>query len=60
MSTKPKPKQRPTAPGTFVGVRMQQDLLTQLDDWRREQKDLPNRSEAVRRILVSVFKGMKR
>ncbi|MBB3771521.1 hypothetical protein FHS55_002120 [Angulomicrobium tetraedrale] len=26
-------------------------MITQLDDWRREQEDLPTRPEAIRRIV---------
>lgn len=48
---KPSWPARPPGPGTSVNVRLQPPLLKQLDDWRRMQDDLPNRSEAVRRLL---------
>jgi hypothetical protein len=30
---------------------MQPDPLAQLDDWRRQQRDLPSRPEAIRRLV---------
>jgi hypothetical protein len=33
-----------------VGTRIQPELLKRLDDWRREQPDLPSRPEALRRL----------
>jgi hypothetical protein len=45
---KPRPKQT----GTFIGTRVQPELLKQLDDWRREQPDIPTRPEAIRRLVV--------
>jgi hypothetical protein len=32
-------------------VRLSPDQAKSLDDWRREQQDLPGRPEAIRRIL---------
>ena len=32
-------------------VRVQPDMAKQLDDWRREQDDLPGRPEAIRRLV---------
>ena len=34
-----------------VNVPMETELLRQLDEWRRNQPDLPNRAEAIRRLL---------
>jgi hypothetical protein len=31
-------------------MKVPEDLLVRVDDWRRQQPDLPNRSEAVRRL----------
>jgi hypothetical protein len=45
-------KKRPDRPGTFVGTRIQPDLLAEIDAWRREQPDLPSRPEALRRLAV--------
>jgi metal-responsive CopG/Arc/MetJ family transcriptional regulator len=35
-----------------IMVRMPPDLIAALDDFRRAQADLPNRPEAIRRILT--------
>lgn len=32
-------------------MRIQPSFLAKLDAWRRQQDDLPNRSEAVRRLV---------
>lgn len=37
--------------GLPVQVRLHNDLLTVIDDWRREQSDLPSRPESIRRLL---------
>jgi hypothetical protein len=34
-----------------VLVRLQPELAKPLDDWRREQADLPSRAEAIRRLV---------
>jgi metal-responsive CopG/Arc/MetJ family transcriptional regulator len=44
-------KTRPKQIGQLVGVRLQPEPLARLDAWRREQDDLPNRSEAIRRLV---------
>jgi hypothetical protein len=44
-------KPRAKQPGVFVGTRFQPELLKRLDDWRRDQPDIPNRSEAIRRLV---------
>jgi len=38
-----------------MSLRLTAALKKQLDQWRRNQHDLPNRSEAVRRILEQAF-----
>jgi hypothetical protein len=50
-------KRRPDQPGTFVGTRIQPDLLAEIDAWRREQPDLPSRPEALRRLAVKGLRG---
>jgi hypothetical protein len=45
------PKKRATVTGDLVGVRVQPEMAKQLDDWRREQEDLPGRPEAIRRLV---------
>ncbi len=43
--------QRPATPGEPVMVRIQPDMAKALDDWRRQQDDLPGRPEAIRRLV---------
>ena len=45
------PKKRAAVTGELVGVRVQPDMAKQLDDWRRKQEDMPNRPEAIRRLV---------
>jgi hypothetical protein len=39
-----------------VNVRFDRTVLDRLDDWRRNEKDLPGRPEAIRRL---VERGLK-
>lgn len=34
-----------------VNVPMEPDLLREIDEWRRQQPDIPNRAEAIRRLV---------
>jgi metal-responsive CopG/Arc/MetJ family transcriptional regulator len=34
-----------------INVRVDDEFLAKLDNWRRHQPDLPNRPEAVRRLV---------
>jgi hypothetical protein len=43
----PKPLQFPTK----VLIGFDDERLEAIDDWRRRQDDLPNRSEAIRRLV---------
>lgn len=36
----------------LVAVRLKPETTAVLDAWRREQLDLPNRAEAIRRLMV--------
>ena len=38
-----------------LNIRVDPDFLERLDDWRREQPDLPNRPEAARRLISNVL-----
>ncbi|TMJ14649.1 MAG: hypothetical protein E6G94_09190 [Alphaproteobacteria bacterium] len=51
------PTRRAQQTGTFVGTRLQPDLLAEIDAWRREQPDLPSRPEALRRLAVKGLRG---
>lgn len=47
---------RPSVDTEAVNVRVHRDTIAKLDDWRRKQRDLPTRPEAIRRILESSLK----
>jgi metal-responsive CopG/Arc/MetJ family transcriptional regulator len=34
-----------------VNVRLPMDAVSEIDDWRRRQDDLPGRPEAIRRLV---------
>jgi len=42
-----------------VGVRVDEDVLKRLDEWRRKQGDLPGRPEAIRRLVELGLKVKK-
>jgi len=42
--------------GELIGVRCQAELLEAIDEWRRKQPDLPNRPEAMRRLVEQALK----
>lgn len=48
-------KNRPSEPGTNIGVRLQHDGLEQLDAWIAKQDDAPSRPEAIRRLLAKAL-----
>jgi hypothetical protein len=41
----------------MVATRIQPELLKRLDDWRREQPDLPSRPEALRRLAEEALRA---
>ena len=47
----------PTGKGTLVGVRLQPDDLSELDDWISEQDEAFTRPEAIRRLVELGLKG---
>jgi hypothetical protein len=50
-----------TGPGTPVCQRWREDEIKQIDDWRRQQEDLPTRPEAIRRLAkMALDKGKGR
>jgi hypothetical protein len=40
-----------TGIGKLIGLRWHGPKLQAIDDWRREQPDLPSRPEAIRRLV---------
>jgi hypothetical protein len=40
-----------TGTGVQIGMRWQEAELAQIDKWRREQPDLPSRTQAIRRLV---------
>jgi hypothetical protein len=57
-TTKPR-KQRPSLTGEPVMVRIQPDMGKLIDDWRRQQDDLPSKPEAIRRLCELGLKAKK-
>lgn len=43
---------RPTVDSEAVTVRLLREMITQIDNWRREQPDIPTRPEAMRRLVL--------
>jgi hypothetical protein len=50
--TKKKRGPAPTGIGTFIGVRLQPDLLAALDAFIADELDSPSRPEAIRRLVA--------
>jgi hypothetical protein len=48
---------RPGQNGEMVSTRIQPDLMERIDEWRREQPDLPSRPEALRRLAAKGLGG---
>ncbi|MCK1437379.1 hypothetical protein [Bradyrhizobium sp. 15] len=48
-----------TGKGTLVGVRLQPDDLSAVDEWRDKQSDAPTRPEAIRRLVEIGLKAKK-
>jgi hypothetical protein len=46
--------------GTTVGVRCHDPLLKMLDDYRRDEPDLPTRASALRRLAIIGLDALKR
>jgi hypothetical protein len=46
--------------GTTVGVRCHDPLLKMLDDYRRNEPDLPTRASALRRLAIIGLDAVKR
>jgi hypothetical protein len=46
-------KARPSKTGKPVMIRLQDDPLAAINEWRRTQPDMPNLSEAIRRLTAA-------
>jgi hypothetical protein len=40
-------------------MRLHPEMISRVDDWRRKQKDLPSRAEAIRRLLDAALPGRR-
>lgn len=54
-SEKKRGRGRPATHGTPVVVRVGPELLDYIDEWRRRQKDMPTRPEALRRFAEKLL-----
>jgi len=59
-SAKKSKRGRPAVESEAINVRMTSDALKSLDDWRRDQDDLPGRPEAIRRLVELGLAGAKK
>jgi hypothetical protein len=57
---KPEKKARPSKIGTPVMIRLQDGPLDAIDEWRRQQPDIPGRSEAIRRLVAFALEEIQR
>jgi metal-responsive CopG/Arc/MetJ family transcriptional regulator len=46
---------RPKADTAAITLRLHRKMIEEIDEFRRNEKDLPNRPEAIRRILAKYF-----
>lgn len=53
-------KGRPPVDSEAITVRMERPQIARLDDWRRNQSDLPTRPEAVRRLVEKAISSEER
>src|SRR5689334_13510436 len=62
MSTIRRPRGRPSKQikDRLFQMRVSEQFLRTIDEWRREQSDLPPRAEAVRRMVEIVAKSRKK
>jgi metal-responsive CopG/Arc/MetJ family transcriptional regulator len=42
-----------------IGVRVDEEFLKRIDEWRRKQDDMPTRPEAIRRLVEIGLKAKK-
>jgi hypothetical protein len=48
---------RPPVDTMAINVRISTDSVSEIDDWRRKQDDLPGRPEAIRRLVDIALKA---
>jgi hypothetical protein len=51
---------RPRVDSVPLSLRLSREQLTALDDWRRNEPDLPGRTEAIRRLMDIAMAARKR
>jgi len=47
---------RPERQSARFNMKISPEFLARLDQWRRKQPDLPNRSEAIRRLVDAAMR----
>ena len=57
--TKKSPGRPKTGIGTQIGMRWHEPDLKLIDNWRRQQADLPDRPQAIRRLVELALKGKR-
>ena len=57
VTTKKRRGPAPTGRGHLIGLRWHEPDLERIDTWRKQQDDLPSRSEAIRRLVELGLKG---
>jgi hypothetical protein len=45
--------------GTQIGMRWHEPVLKEIDNWRRQQADIPDRPQAIRRLVELGLKVKK-
>jgi hypothetical protein len=62
MTNRKRPPGRPTTrpQDRLFQMRVSEQFLRMLDDWRRTQVDLPSRAEAIRRLVESGIRTRKK
>lgn len=51
---------RPPTDTEPVTIRMEREMLIAIDDYRRQQEDLPSRPEVVRRVMNEWLAGIQK
>ena len=51
------PRLEPETPTDRVQIVAPRTWIAKIDEWRRQQPDIPNRSEAIRRLVEQALTG---